>query len=174
MSSVTLSPHMRIVALVGVLLIALGGSAFFVLHGHSKPVTPIATTPMQHPTTHPTTPPPRVHVVRPTVDRLLPTPLRNALKRDAFVVVGFYNPDYPVTRHTIAEARAGAAATHAGFVAVNLLNDSVAGRLTALLPSGQLLPNPGIAIYGRPGTLLYRADGYLNRAAVVEAVRGAR
>ena len=106
MSSVTLSPHMRIVALVGVLLIALGGSAFFVLHGHSKPVTPIATTPMQHPTTHPTTPPPRVHVVRPTVDRLLPTPLRNALKRDAFVVVGFYNPDYPVTRHTIAEARA--------------------------------------------------------------------
>ena len=32
-----------------------------------------------------------------------------------------------------------------------MLNDAVAGPLTALLPTGELLPNPGFAIYRRPG-----------------------
>ena len=167
MTSVTISPQARIVALVGVLVIALGGSAFFVMRGHTHSAT---TTPLPAQPT-PTTP---VHVVPPKVDPLLPTPLRNALERYPVVVVGFYNPNSPVTGHTITEARAGAAATHVGFLAVNVLNDAVAGPLTALLPSGQLLPNPGIAIFGRPGKLLYRSDGYLDRAGVLQAVRDSR
>ena len=168
MTSVTISPQARIVALVGVLLIALGGSALFVMRGHT-PATPATTPPTQQPT--PTTP---VHVVPPKVDPLLPTPLRNALQRYPVVVVGFYNPNSPVTAHTITEAQAGAAAAHVGFLAVNVLNDAVAGPLTALLPSGQLLPNPGIAVFGRPGKLLYRNDGYLDRAGVMQAVRESR
>jgi hypothetical protein len=169
-TSVTISPQARIVALVGVLLIALGGSAFYVMHGHAQPQT-VTTPPAQQPAQHPT---PRVHIVRPTVDPLFPTPLRNALEHNAIVVVGFYNPRAPVGSATIAEAQAGAAAAHVGFLRVNLLDDAVAGPLTALLPAGQLLPNPGIVIYGRPGTLLYRSDGYLDHAAVVEAVRGSK
>ena len=168
-TSVTISPQARIVALVGVLLIALGGSAFFLLRGHSQPQITITTPPTQQPET-----PTPVHVVRPTVDPLLPTPLRAALQAHPIVVVGFYNPASPVTMRTISEAEAGAATARVGFLRVNLLDDAVAGPLTALLPAGQLLPNPGIVIYGRPGTLLYRSDGYLDRAAVVEAVRGSK
>jgi len=171
-TSVTISPQARIVALVGVLLIVLGGSAFYVMHRHTQPQT-VTTPPAQQQTQHPT-PTPRVHIVRPTVDPLFPTPLRNALEHNAIVVVGFYNPDAPVGSATITEAQAGAAAAHVGFLRVNLLDDAVAGPLTALLPAGQLLPNPGIVIYKRPGTILYRSDGYLDRAAVVEAVQGSR
>jgi len=165
----TISPQARIVALVGVLVIALAGSAFFLLHGH----TPTQTAPTA-PTANRPAPPNRVHVVAPTVDPLFPTPLKSALERYPLVVAGFYNPDSPVDARTMEEARAGAAAAHAGFVPINVLNDAVAGPLTALLPSGQILPNPGFIVYGRPGKLLYRSDGYLGRAGVAQAVKDSR
>lgn len=173
MLSTTISPHVRIVALVGVLVIALAGSAFFVLHGHKSAatVTPPAT---HHHAKTPAPAPPPVHVVQPTVDPLLPAPLRAQLERYPLVVAGFYNPDSTVDSLTIEAARSGAAAAHVPFVPVNLLNDAVAGPLTALLPSGELLPNPGFAIYKRPGTLVFRSDGYLDPAAVTQAVREAR
>jgi hypothetical protein len=167
MPTMTLSPQVKIVALVGVLLIALAGSAFFVMHGHASHNLTTPTTPQ-------TTTTPHVHVVQPTVDPLLPAPLRAVLEHNAVVVVAFYDPHSAVARATITEAEAGAATAHVGFLRVNLLDDPVAGTLTALLPSGQLLPNPGIIIYKRPGTVIYRTDGYLDRAGIVEAVRGSK
>ena len=168
MHSTTISQHARIGALLGVLLTVLAGAAIVLMHGNSHPAT---TTPpaVQQPNSHQP-----VHVVRPTVNPLLPSPLHSQLERYPRVVVGFYNPHSSVDRLTIAEARAGALAMHLPFVSVNLLDDAVAGPLTALLPSGQLLPNPGFAIYRRPGTLIYRSDGYLNRAGVEQAARDAR
>ncbi len=168
MTSTTLSPHARIAAIVGVLLIALISSAIYVLHGHSQPAA-ITKFPIHHHPTQPTTKP--VHVVVPAVNPLLPTPLRTALAHSPLVVAGFYNPHSPVEMLTIDEARAGAAAAHIPFLAVNLLDDSVAGPLTALLPSNELLPNPGLAIYERSGTIVYRSDGYLSQAAVTQAVK---
>jgi hypothetical protein len=170
MATTTLSPHARIGALIGVLLTVLAGSALYMLHGHSSHSTPIVTTP----TVHPSQPSGPVHVVQPKVNPLFPTPVRSALERNRLVVAGFYNPASPVDSLTIKEARAGAEAAHVGFVAVNLLNDSVAGPLTSFLPANELLPNPGIVIYRRPGTLVYRSDGYLNRTAVEQAVREAQ
>src|SRR5438067_9467919 len=105
MPTTTISPQVRIAALVGVLLIALCGSAFFLLHAHSTPAT--LTTPA--PTQHQTTPPTHPHVVRPTVNPLFPTPVRSALEHYRLVVVGFYNPHAPTTLNTLGEARAGAA-----------------------------------------------------------------
>lgn len=165
----TISPHARIGALVGVLLTVLAGSAIYLLHGHAQPAT--VTPPVVLPQPTPSKP---VHVVRPTVNPLLPAPIHRALDHYPLVIAGFYNPHSPVDRLTIEEAHAGAVATHVPFVAVNLLDDSVAGPLTALLPSGQLLPNPGFAIYRRPGTLVYRSDGYLSSANVAQAVKDSR
>jgi len=168
MTSITLNPQARIAALVGVVVIALGGAAFFFMQGNSQAQTLTTPTPAQ---TQPSLP---VHVVKPTVNPLLPAPLRAALERDSIVVVAFSDPHSAVSGHTVSEARAGAEAAHVGFLAVNLLDDSVAGPLTALLPSGELLPNPGVAIYTRKGTILYRSDGYLAQEGVVQAVRGAK
>ena len=172
MTSMTLSPHARIAALVGVLVLALAGSAIFVLHGHSQPVAITKPIVHHHPTTPPTTKPD--HVVVPAVNPLLPAPLRTALEHSPFVVAGFYNPNSAVEKLTIDEARAGAAAAHTPFLTVNLLDDAVAGPLTAFLPANELLPNPGIAIYERSGTIVYRSDGYLGRAAVAQAVKDSR
>jgi hypothetical protein len=167
MPSSTISPNARIGALVVVLLIALAGSAVYLMQRHSPPatVTPPA---VQPPPTKP------VHVVRPTVNPLLPHPVHMQLSHYPLVLVGFSNPHSPVDQLTLEEARAGAAAAHVPFISVNLLDDSVAGPLTALLPAGQLLPNPGFVIYKRPGTLVYRSDGYLNRTSVAQAVKDAR
>jgi len=169
MPSTTISAHARIGALLGVLLTVLAGSAIYFLHAHSQRAT--VTPPAVQPRPTPTKP---VQVVRPTVNPLLPTSIRIALEHYPLVVAGFYNPHSPVEKRTLAEVRAGAAAVHAPFRAVNLLDDAVAGPLTALLPSGQLLPNPGFVIYRRPGTVVYRSSGYLSSASVSQAVREAR
>lgn len=170
MSSTTLSPA-RIGALVGVLLTVLAGSAIFLFRGHSSPVT--VTPPVTHPHTKPAGP---VHVVHPTVNvnPLLPAQLHLQLEHYPRVLVAFYNPHSKVEGLTIEAARAGAKAEHVPFVAVNLLNDTVAGPLTALLPSGQLLPNPGFVIYRRPGVIVFRSDGYLDMPAVSQAVKDSR
>jgi hypothetical protein len=65
-------------------------------------------------------------------------------------------------------------AGRAGFVTINLLADKVAGRLTALLPSNELLPSPGILVFKRPGRMVWRFDGYLDRQAVAQAVDNIR
>jgi hypothetical protein len=171
---------MRIVALAGVLLIALAGGAFFVLH-KSKPGTAAV------PPTHLTTTPAKTHslrsspahhrsvrVVNPLVNPLLPAKLRAALGRHPVVVAVFYDSQNRTDSLTVGEARAGAAAGGAGFVPVNLLDDKVAGRLTALLPSGELLPSPGILVFKRPGRVVWRFDGYLDRQAVAQAVDNAK
>lgn len=189
MNTVTaqISPQMRIVALVGVLLIVLGGASLVVLR-HSKPGTvtvpptshatkPSATTTSLHrPTaaTHPVASPTHHHVAQPKVDPRLPAVVRAALERNRLVVAGFFDPQVRVDSLTIGEAHAGAAEADVGFVRVSLLDDRVAGPLTALLPAGQLLPAPGILVYERPGKVVYRFDGYLDRAAVAQAVEAAR
>jgi hypothetical protein len=169
MPTTTISPQVRIGALLGVLVTVLAGSAIFLLHGHSTPVTitPPAT---QHQSTHSKP----VHVVAPRVNPLLPPSIHIKLDHYPLVIVGFYNPHSPVDMLTIGEAHAAAAAAHLPFVPVNLLNDAVAGRLTALLPAGELLPNPGFAIYKRPGMLVYRSDGYLTEAGVAQAIKDVR
>lgn len=174
-----ISPQFRIVALAGVLLIVLAGSALVLLR-HPKPGT--VTVPLSHPTpaqstslhTSPAKRRVTVKVVRPAVNPLLPGKLRAALERHPLVVVATFDPQVKVDSLTVTEARVGAAAKDAGFVSVNLLDNQVAGRLTALLPTGELLPSPGILVYKRPGTIVFRFDGYLDRDSIAQAVSDAR
>ena len=56
---------------------------------------------------------------------------------------------------------------------MNVLDNSLAGPLTALLPGGGLLPDPGILIYRSPGNIAMRIDGFVDRDAVAQAVANA-
>jgi hypothetical protein len=195
--STRLSPQIRIVALVGVLLIALAGSSLFLLRrsSGSQPqvvLPPQTKTPPAHhsasSSTHSSssatgkaskaqtskahTRAPRQHLNQ--VDPLLPASLREQLQRHKIVVVSLYDPQAAVDQMSVDEARAGAGDAKAGFALVNVLDNGVAGRLTALLPSGNMLPDPGILVYRAPGKLLYRFDGYLDRAAVAQAAANAK
>jgi hypothetical protein len=103
----------------------------------------------------------------------LPQPLQWELAHHKIVVVSFYNPNAEVDAISVAEAHAGAVAAGAGFLLVSVLDDKVAGILTALLPGGGMLPQPGVLIYKAPGDIAVRMDGFADRDSVSQAATNA-
>lgn len=216
--NLTLSPQIKLVALVG-LLAALGLVVGSMLMAHSQKLSssPATTVPLKHAhltprpaakpvATHPhaaqgvVTPivaKPVVHkpaaakpvVHKPVVHRApvspapapapavgtngLPAPLDVLLRKHGVVVVALYDPEVEADGIALAEARAGARDAHAGFLAVNVLDGRVAGPLTAAAGQGTVLPDPGVLIYRRPGTMMNRIDGFSDRGAVAQAVASA-
>jgi hypothetical protein len=202
--NLTVSPQIKVLALVG-LLAALGlGASMFVLGGHSSktettaPATTAAvqqhTTPVKPATT--TTSTPTKHVTKPAtttkhhrqvakakpkpnvfrgnaVYAQLPAPLQWQLAHHKVVVVSLYNPRANVDAISVAEAHAGAVDAGAGFLLVDVLDNKVAGILTALLPGGGLLPDPGVLVYKAPGDVVIRLDGFNDRETVAQAATNA-
>jgi hypothetical protein len=103
----------------------------------------------------------------------LPIVLDDLFRRHRIVVVSVFDPQDKTDAISYAEARAGAADAGAGFLGVSVLDDSVAGPLTAALPDQGLLPVPGILIYRRPGVLVQRIDGFEDRDGVAQLAAGA-
>lgn len=190
----TISPPVRIAALAGLLLAVGGGGTMLVMGRAGSSPTSAPPAPVRHrtvakPATHPVVKPvakPIAHrathrTVRPAtpahrgnlVDARLPAPLQWALSQHRIVVVSLYDPRSDVDAISVAEAHAGSADAKVGFLLVNVLDNAVAGPLTALLPGGGLLPDPGILVYRAPGTLVYRADGFVDRAVVAQAAENA-
>lgn len=198
--SLTISPQIRIIALVG-LLAALGLGASMLVLGRSgskaetdaavttaparTPKTPSAakpaTTPAK-PVAKPATKPhaaARHHARKPAgfrgnkVYAQLPQALQWQLAHHRIVVVSVYNPSSDVDAISVAEAHAGAVDAKAGFLLVNVLDNKVAGLLTALLPGGGLLPDPGVLVYRAPGDLALRLDGFADRESVAQAATNA-
>ena len=204
--NITLSPQIKILALVG-LLAAVGlGASMFLFGGSSKttPTTAVQTPPVvrthtpvhhvtkprkvvhtpakhaakTHATTHKATPAKVQHKAKAVfrgnpVYAQLPQPLQWQLAHHKVVVVSFYNPTSNVDAISVAEAHAGATAAGAGFLLVSVLNNKVAGILTALLPDGGLLPDPGVLVYRAPGNIAIRLDGFADRDAVAQAATNA-
>jgi hypothetical protein len=225
--NLTISPQIRIVALVGlVAVVALGGATMFLGRSH----TPAATQePVRHGTVHATTAPktapalttttgatpaptkhaaPAEHAApavpaktsTPTKAKAVPTtvtktkpatkaaakhaaPVRHGnlvysdlpkslqwqLAQHKVVVVSVYDPRVNADGISVAEAHAGAVDAKSGFLLVSVLDNKVAGILTALLPGGGLLPVPGVLVYRAPGNLALRIDGFVDREAVAQA-----
>ena len=204
----TISPQIRILAVVGLLAaVGLGASLLVFGHGSAKTTEPAATThatprsstqttaahtaPRTHSTPakaaqaaaqaakHAT----KTHAVARThakkakpagfrgnrVYATLPQPLQWALAHHKVVVVSLYNPSSDVDAISVAEAHAGAIDAGAGFLLVSVLDNKVAGILTALLPGGGLLPDPGVLVYRAPGDIAVRLDGFADRASVAQA-----
>lgn len=203
--NLTVSPQIRILALVGLLAaLGLGASMFIMGGGSSKTDTAAATTapaahtpakphtaPVVKPTKHATKPATkhvatphtatRHHVKKGTPPRFrgnpvyaqLPQGLQWQLAHHKIVVVSLYNPGSNVDAISVAEAHAGAIDANAGFLLVSVLDNKVAGLLTALLPGGGLLPDPGVLVYRAPGDVALRLDGFADRASVAQAATNA-
>ena len=103
----------------------------------------------------------------------LPQALQWQLAHHKIVVVSLYNPGSNVDAISVAEAHAGAIDANAGFLLVSVLDNKVAGLLTALLPGGGLLPDPGVLVYRAPGDVALRLDGFADRASVAQAATNA-
>jgi hypothetical protein len=107
------------------------------------------------------------------VDANLPQPLQWQLSQHKIVIVSIYDPNSAVDAISVAEAHAGAVEAGVGFLLVSVLDNSLAGLLTGVLPSGDLLPDPGVLIYRAPGTLALRIDGFADRDSVAQAAEDA-
>jgi hypothetical protein len=189
----TVSRPVQIFALVALLVAVAGAGMMFLTRKQPSSAPAAAAAPAAHPATRraepktvaPSAPalrkatpaparrtatPPVVHKAKPTVAANgLPMVLALALRAHRIVVVSVVDPQSQTDAISFAEARAGARDVGVGFLVVSVLDDLVAGPLTAALPNGALLPVPGILIYRRPGTLIQRIDGFADRAAVAQA-----
>src|ERR671923_284567 len=94
------------------------------------------------------------------------------LQTRAFVPVAvLYDPDAAVDTMALAEAKAGAQAAGAGFVALNVLAESQSRPLLELLGT---LENPSVLVYRRPDTLFARIGGFADRETVAQAAANAK
>jgi hypothetical protein len=92
------------------------------------------------------------------------------LERYSKVVVLFYKPDASYDAIQTREARAGALAAHAGFVAVDVSKNREVAQLAA---GYDVLESPTVLIFARPLKLKARIVGLYDRTSVLQAVRNA-
>lgn len=100
----------------------------------------------------------------------LPAAVANALGSHPVVVVALYTPELKIDATTRAEAQAGAALGHAGYVAVNVRTEGTAAALTKLLG---VLDAPVVMIFRRPGELFMKLDGYSDSQTIGQAAQNA-
>jgi hypothetical protein len=195
--TLTLSPPLRYAALLGLLAAVLIAGGMMVMgHGKSAVATPhvikhhpfgpgaktkTTVAPKKHSTkaakakATPTVPaapkaPERSSVVIAALAAGLPAPIAKALGQHQTVVVSLYNPYSQVDGISFAEARAGARIAGVGFVALNVLSQAQIGNLTQMLG---LLPDPGLLVYIRPGTLVAKISGFADKETVAQAAQNA-
>jgi hypothetical protein len=194
----TLSPPVRIAALLGLTATVLFGAAMMVLgRGESSgPTThrikhhpfgpgvkakqastaPVAT-PRKHSATKTKPAAARALAQKASMKRAaaalaagLPAPVARALGQHSTVVISLYNPYSEVDGIAFAEARAGAHLAGVGFVPLNVLSKAQVGKLTEQLG---LLPDPGLLVYVRPATLVVKISGFADKETVAQAAQNA-
>jgi hypothetical protein len=193
----TLSPPIRYAALLGLVAALLIGGGMTVLgHRESSVATPhvikhhpfgpglkkkATVVPKKHsakatkPKATPAVAPAPKAALRPSaviaaLAAGLPNAIATALGRHQTVVVSLYNPYSQVDGIAFAEARAGAKIAGVGFVPLNVLSEAQVGKLTEVLG---LLPDPGLLVYIRPGTLVARISGFADKETVAQAAQNA-
>jgi hypothetical protein len=163
--------QIRVVAL-GVLVVVVAGGFFAVTHKSTTTTTasstPARTTPA---TTTPTTTPSHTHTVTPAKLNThgLPVPVAQALQKHSVVVVALTTPHGE--QSTSAEAKAGAAQMHAGFVAIDVFHQK---NGTAILRKLGVVDTPEVLVIRRPGVITSQFKGFVDRDVVAQAVADAR
>lgn len=100
----------------------------------------------------------------------LPKAIAAQLGGNEVVVVALATPRVTIDTLTRAEAKAGAKAAHAGFVAVDVSGQGTALELTRLLG---ILDAPGVLVYRRPAELFMTLDGYSDSKTIAQAAHNA-
>jgi hypothetical protein len=179
----------RIYAAVGLAaLVVVAGGFLFLGHGSSSSAAAVHEIKPLHPRAKAKVAlaPPKVAMAkehlkakktrahRPAVIAGVPTPLVDALKRHSVVVLALVAPRSRVDALTLAEAKAGAAAAHAGFATVDVTNNAQVQALAALVsssadPKNRLLDDPAVLVFQRPQALYVRLNGYVDADTVQQA-----
>ena len=151
--SVTLNPPTRIAALVGALVLTgVAAVALLLGRGALGGAETEAVTPLQKPAARAETTPKPVAAQRAKsrVASGFPATIDHALRYSRVVVVSISMPGAAVDAVVRREARAGAKASRAGFVAISATNERAVSGLVA--KSG-FLPAPAVVVVKRPGVV---------------------
>jgi len=166
------------------LLIVVGGFVFLGRSSSSSAAAPHAIKPLHpHAKAKVALAPPKVtpakakaktRRVRPAVIAGVPVPLVDALKHHSVVVLALVAPKSEVDNLTLAEAKAGAAAAHAGFATVDVTNNAQVQALSALVGTNadaqnRLLDDPAVLVFQKPQTLYVRLNGYVDADTIEQA-----
>jgi hypothetical protein len=179
--SVTISPPIRVFAVLGIIA-AAGLGLFLFMLGRSAdtdasmaPVTPPSAT-ASHTRQSPETPARPTHRSKPQPTHFqtpasgFPKAVDRAFRKHRVVVLVVYMPGSSVDAVVRKEARAGAIASRAGYVPVSALNGVAAGRLVA---KTGVLPDPAVVVVRRPGVVAATL-GVTDRETVEQAVAQAK
>jgi hypothetical protein len=98
------------------------------------------------------------------------TPLEQELAAHRAVVVVFQTPGADLDAAAVREARAGAAAVSAGFLAVNVTEE---GAVADIAAEYEVLEAPTVLVIVRRGEVRAGFDGYTDRQTVAQAVTNA-
>jgi hypothetical protein len=179
----------RLVALVGVIALLGGGMLVFKMTkgGSSSPSTPTLlhqsvghhVKPKPHVQKHVTAKPvhgahkpaakPKPHPA--VAGNGLPWAVAHALAREKVVVLAVVTPRSHVDGLALAEAKAAALKSGAGFVQVNAFQQSQIGPLASKIT---LDSNPAILVLRRPMEVSIQISGFADRDSIVQAVDDAR
>jgi hypothetical protein len=108
----------------------------------------------------------------------MPSALALALRSRSVVVVSLYTPDSSVDAMATEEARHGALAADAAFVAFNVADEKVVSPLSSVLtgaptPADRVLDGPAVLVFVRPNSLFVRLNGFADRDTVAQAAANA-
>jgi hypothetical protein len=182
-----ISVPVRIFLVLIVLAGAAGMLAMRTMGPSAEPVAtpaPVAKTPAQTPATpkptarkpaaKPTAAPaakPAPAVNAPVVPATgFPKAVDLALRKNRVVVVSLVVPGARVDEIVAAEAQAGAKLGGAGFLALNVLDESVA---RALLTKIQSVQDPSVILVTRSGEIAQQLTGFIDRETVAQAAANA-
>ena len=175
--SLTLNPPTRVTALVGALVLTGLAAIVFLLGrgalGEAEP-TALTAAPVTKPAgAVPVAPkPPAAARVKPKPRAAsgFPTKIDHALRYSRVVVVSVSMPGGAVDAIVRREARAGAKASRAGFVAISAANEPAVSGLVA---KTGVLPAPAVVIVKRPGVVA-TTFSVTDAGTVAQAVAQAR
>lgn len=184
-----ISPPVRILAVVLVLVGAAGMLALRTLGPKPTESTPVAAAVAQPKPAAPARPAAPVKAAAPAKPAApapvakpkpvakpevppsgFPLALDRALREHAVVVVSLVVPGARVDELAAAEARAGAKLGGAGFLALNVLNEDVARALLTKLDGAQ---DPSLLVVERPGRVALELEGFVDRETVAQAAANA-
>ena len=158
-------------AMIGLVVLIAAFAALMVVRagvigGSSTDSTPVAV-PTQTPATPRHTAPAKPRVV---LLPDLPAQIASKLRYSKVVVVSLYTGQAPGDHPAIAEARAGARTSGAGFVAVNVGNDKTAGSIAPFVGA---VSSPAVLVVRRPGKIITQISGRVESTVVAQAARNA-
>ncbi len=166
--------QLRLVALLlGVVVIAAG--YWMVVRKHSSSPSTASSTPASTTPTSTTPSKTHTHTATPPAHKIathgMPAAVARALQEHPVVVVSLYSPQAGLDKLAMAEAKAGAAASGVGFVAVDVFHQRAG---IAVLHKLGIVDTPAVLVVTRRRAITAELKGFVDRNVVAQAVNDAR